>query len=219
MSTRYIDQGYPLLYWATEIEAICPKCGEVGVIKGNPHWKEWSATFMCCNCSHSLKTERDGWCGPVLGIGKRPCGFCGFKWVRVENEYEVASTIKRKEAKAKCPQCKSDNIVSLEFIRNKPTDHAIDPYFGLELALKENTRHGTVWVYGANHLEQLKKYISAQLREGDGTKWSYFTRLPKWLKASKNREMVLKSISKIEKRLITRPSSGRACSAEGNVSR
>ncbi|WP_444885826.1 hypothetical protein [Microbulbifer sp. PSTR4-B] len=208
MNTRYLDEGFPLLHWATEIEAVCPKCNEVGVISGNPYWKDWRATFLCHGCSHSLQTDRDGWHGPVLGMGRRPCGTCGHQWVRVEKVFDDASKINGESTKSKCPQCKSENKVSLKFTRTEPTDHAIDPFFGLELALKEDTRHGTVWAYGATHLEQLKLYTSAQLREGDGTKWSYFTRLPKWLKTSKNRKMVLKAISKLEKRLITNKDSG-----------
>jgi predicted RNA-binding Zn-ribbon protein involved in translation (DUF1610 family) len=66
MSTRYTDEGYPLLHWETSIEVICPKCGGVGVIDGNPTWRDWRATFLCHSCSHSMKSERDGWHGPVL---------------------------------------------------------------------------------------------------------------------------------------------------------
>ncbi|WP_212748233.1 hypothetical protein [Pseudoalteromonas sp. S1727] len=126
--------------------------------------------------------------------------------MHVEKVFDDASKVMGDSAKSKCPQCKSENEVSIKFTRSEPVDHAIDPFFGLELALKENTRHGTVWAYGATHLQQLKLYTAAQLREGDGTKWSYFTRLPKWLKTSKNRELVLKAITKLEKRLITKPS-------------
>jgi hypothetical protein len=142
----------------------------------------------------------------VLGVGRRPCGTCGHKWVRVEKVFEDVTKLKSESAKSRCPHCNSENEMPLKFTRSEPIDHAIDPFFGLELALKEETRHGTVWVYGATHLEQLKLYTSAQLRVGDGRKWSYFTRLPKWLKTSKNRELVLKAIEKLEKRLITKPS-------------
>ncbi len=204
MSTRYIDEGYPLLHWATSIEAVCPKCGGVGVIDGNPMWRDWRATFLCHSCSHSMKTERDGWHGPVLGMGNRPCRSCGHKWVRAEKEFEDPSKIKSESSNTKCPQCNSENEVALEFTRTEPSDHAIDPFFGLELVLKEPTRHGTVWVYGAEHLKHLKEYTAAQHRVASGTKWSYFTRLPKWVKSAKNREAILKAVTKLERRLITR---------------
>ncbi len=162
---------------------------------------------MCHSCSHSMKTETAGWHGPVLGMGMRPCRSCGYKWVVIEREYDDASKIKSEQAKTKCPQCNSENELSLEFTRTEPKDHGIDPFFGLELALKAQTRHGIVWAYGAEHLHNLKQYTAAQLRVSSGTKWSYFTRLPKWLKSSKNRSVVLKAINKLEQQLITRRSS------------
>ena len=204
MNSRYYDEGYSLLYWEKEVEAVCPKCGETGVIKGNPSWREWNATFMCKGCSHSLRTERDNWQGPVRGFGKRPCGYCGHKWVYAEEFCETPSSIKKCKKVSSCPVCNKESEVELTYYKNEPEDHAIDPYFGLELALKENTRHGAVWAYGEPHLEELKKYIGAKLREGSSEKWSYLSRLPTWLKSAKNRDMVLKAIGKLEKRLITR---------------
>jgi len=206
MSNRYFDEGFPLLHWATEIETICPKCGLPGVVNGNPNWKQWEGRFLCHSCSHSMKTNRDGWHGPVLGLGKQPCSKCGHKWVHAEKKFDDVSQLISEYAKSNCPKCNFQNDVLLEFVRTEPEDHAIDPFFGLNLALKESTRYGTVWVYNAEHLSQLKLYISAQLREGNGTKWSYFTRLPKWLKSAKNRALVLKAISKLDRRLITRQS-------------
>ena len=204
MNTKYVDEGFHLLHWATEVEALCPRCSSVGLIKGNPHYKEWSATFMCTSCSHSLKTDRDGWHGPVLGIGQRPCCACGKKWVRVEKTYDDASAIKTNTENSRCENCNTLNEVELDLYRSKPLDHSIEPFFGLDLALKEETRHGVVWAYSASHLAELKKYIGAQLRESSGTKWSYFTRLPGWLKSAKNREQILKVISKLESRVITK---------------
>jgi hypothetical protein len=152
MSTRYLDQGFPLLHWATEIEAICPKCNCVGVVNGNPYWRDWRATFLCHGCSHSLKTDRDGWHGPVLGMGRRPCGTCGFQWIHVEKVFDDTSKVMSDSVKSKCTQCKSENEVSLKFTRSEPVDHAIDRFFGLELALKEDTRHGVLSHTGRSNI-------------------------------------------------------------------
>lgn len=203
MSLRYYDEGYPLVYWATEVEAICPKCGKTGVIKGNPSNREWHATFMCSECSHSLRTEISKWQGPVRGFGSRPCGYCGHKWVYAREFCEIPKAINKCHKVSSCPVCNKESQVKLTYYKSKPEDHAIDPYFGLELALKENTRYGTVWVYGKPHLEELKKYIEAKLREGGSDKWSYFSRLPTWLKSAKNRVLVLKALTKLEKRVIS----------------
>lgn len=209
MTDRYIDQGFHLLHWATQIEALCPQCNQAGVISGNPHWRDWRATFHCYSCTHSLQTGDDPWRGPVLGTGRRPCGACGQQWVTFCQVFKDSSQVPS-VGRANCRHCNAENEVTLKFTRAEPKDHAIDRFFGLELALKEETRHGTVWAYNAEHLHELKQYISARLRENSTTKWSYFARLPNWLKAAKNRAMVLKAIARLEDRLITK----RAASSE-----
>ncbi|MGY5449555.1 hypothetical protein ACVFI8_01175 [Agarivorans sp. MS3-6] len=203
MNTKYIDEGYPLLYWAKLIEAICPKCAGVGVIRGKPDHRDWHASFMCGCCHHSLTSERDKWHGPLKAFGSRPCSRCGHQSVLVSLLFDHPSQITSKHGHAKCPECQSLNEIELSFSRTAPTDNAVDPFFGLELALKEPTRHGVVWAYSAPHLAELKAYISAQHRISAQEKWSYFGRLPQWIKLSKNRQMVLKAISNLERRLTT----------------
>ena len=206
MSTRYIDEGYLLSHshWTTEIQVKCPKCQSDGLIKTDPSRKDRRTTFFCYNCSHHLDTEKDAWLGPILGTGKRPCAKCGHQYVLVETTFENAYKVKSETARSECPRCRAENEIPLTFTNAKPLDYAIDPVFGLELSLKEPTRYGTVWVYGSTHLKELKLYISAQLRERNGTKGSYFTRMPKWLKSTKNRSLILSSLSKLEKRLIVK---------------
>ncbi len=201
MTDRYVDKGYRLLHWATSIEALCPKCGETGLIKGNPKWKEWSATFHCPCCFHSLKTTDNIWLGPVRATGSRPCCSCGHKWVTIDTTFSNISQIKSMTAATQCAICKSPNQVSLEFSRTETEDHGMDPYFGLKLALTQQTRHGIIWVYDAEHLAQLKAYVTAKLRESSDEKWSYFNRLPTWIKSAKTRQEVLKAVAKLEQRL------------------
>lgn len=134
----------------------------------------------------------------------RPRGHCGHKWVLAEELYKTPRDIVGTIKASQCSECKKDSHVDSKFYRKEPEDHAIDSIFGLELALKETTRHGTVWVYGKPHLNELKQYIEAKLREGVTEEWSYFSRLPTWLKSAKNREIVLKAILKLEKRLVNK---------------
>ncbi|WP_417347180.1 hypothetical protein [Ferrimonas sp.] len=203
MNSRYRDPGYPLRYWATQVEVNCPKCDCVALIKGNPDIRAWHATLFCPHCAHTLKTGKSHWQGPVAGFGSRPCQRCGFQSVHCNLAFESASQVSSPVGHAPCPNCQTDNAIELSFTRSAPADHAIDPYFGLELALKEPTRHGVVWVYGAAHLKALKAYIQASLREGSGLKWAYFTRLPTWIKSGKNREEVLKAIARLERRAVS----------------
>ncbi|WP_395502287.1 hypothetical protein [Ectopseudomonas mendocina] len=213
MTDRYTDQGFHLLHWAEQIEALCPQCSQAGLIIGNPHWRNWSAAFHCPSCTHAMTTADDSWRGPVLGSGRRPCGSCGQQWVTFCSIFDEASQAPS-VGRTNCQHCTAENEVTLTFSRAEPVDHAIDPFFGLELALKEETRHGTIWAYNAEHLYEREQFIAARLRENSTSKWSYFARLPSWVKSAKNREMVLKAIARLQRRSITKP----AASSE-NLSR
>ncbi len=197
---RFVDEGYSLLQWADRIDVLCPKCNSHSmVIKGRD---KSPTSFYCESCFHTMSSSSENWKGPVLGIGRKRCNDCGYKWVIVEKEYKDISAVKSPEEPKTCEQCSAVNIIHLKFVRSKPLDNGIDPYFGLDLWFKSSCRYGSIWCYNREHLSVLKSYVSAQLRENSWCKWSYFTRLPKWIKASKNRETVLKTISQLENKKI-----------------
>mgnify|MGYP000856124793 CR=1 FL=1 len=201
MNTRYIDLGYPLLHWAKDIIVICPKCQHDARIKGNPSWRDWAAELFCSHCGYNCKTttRTEGWHGNFVASGRRPCCSCGYKWVSVRKTLTDASQLLADEMNARCQNCQTVNKVPVTHSRAIPADHAIDPFFGLDLALKAPTRHGTIWVYGTPHLQELKCYTIANLRENGAVSpnSSYFSRLPAWIKSAKNRELVLKALEKL----------------------
>lgn len=201
MNTRYTDAGYPLLYWAKDILVVCPKCRQDARIKGNPSWKEWAAELFCAHCGYNCKTtaKTESWQGNFTASGQRPCCSCGHKWVRLNKTISAPSHLLAETMNTRCQNCQTINKVPVTYSRAIPADHAIDPFFGLELALKTPTRHGTVWVYGMPHLQELKCYTTASLRENStaSPNSSYFSRLPAWIKSAKNRELVLKALDKL----------------------
>jgi len=75
--------------------------------------------------------------------------------------------------------------------------------YGHTLYLTEQTRLGEIFVYNKIHLQYLKAYIEADLRER--TYWNvsktYFNRLPSWIKSARHRKEVLKAISRLEEKL------------------
>lgn len=80
---------------------------------------------------------------------------------------------------------------------------AIDPFFYLPLWLKINCEGNTLWAYNFEHLDFLRGNIEAKLRERNGqdlSNKSLGSRLPKWMTSKKNREMVLKRISELQKK-------------------
>jgi hypothetical protein len=86
-------------------------------------------------------------------------------------------------------------------------DSAEQRFFGLDLYLAAECRHGTVWAYNPTHLAELRCWIEAPLRtrtRDDEQGWSnrsWLSRLPAWMKSARHRDEVLKAISELEARL------------------
>ena len=88
----------------------------------------------------------------------------------------------------------------------------VDPYFHIPLWLQVPCVGHTLWAYNQQHLEFLRAYVTSELRQRPiiNTTEQYYdydrnrlleSRLPKWMKLSKNREQVLAGISKLEEKL------------------
>lgn len=80
-----------------------------------------------------------------------------------------------------------------------------DPFFGYRLYLTTATRHGLVFVYNTEQLNDLKAYISAELRQRTYTNKNktYLSRLPAWIKSARNRKEILKAILRLEQMATT----------------
>ncbi|WP_413760666.1 hypothetical protein [Streptomyces sp. MMBL 11-3] len=94
--------------------------------------------------------------------------------------------------------------VALHRDRHAP---ATDPYFDVRLRLQIETRHGWVWAYNLEHLELIRRFVQAPLREGipwhdHGRKMTVVARLPAWMQQAKNRDEVLRAITRIHASLL-----------------
>ncbi|WP_030691123.1 hypothetical protein [Streptomyces globisporus] len=79
---------------------------------------------------------------------------------------------------------------------------ATDPYFGMPLWLQVETRHGWLWAYDLEHLDLIRRFVQASLRErapwyDTGQKMTLVARLPVWIKRAKNRDEILRAVSRI----------------------
>lgn len=84
----------------------------------------------------------------------------------------------------------------------------VDPYFRLPLWLQTQTRHGRLWAYNLEHLDQIRRFVAADLRErapwyDTGQKMTLVARLPVWIKRAKNRGEVLRAIDRVRASLLT----------------
>jgi hypothetical protein len=85
---------------------------------------------------------------------------------------------------------------NVSFIRNTTIKQDLETYLNYEFKVisQANSR-----LYSLKHLKYLKEYVAAKLREdNDRHKYSMITNLPQWIKSAKNREAILKKLSKLE---------------------
>ncbi|MCW8875904.1 MAG: hypothetical protein OQK04_19230 [Kangiellaceae bacterium] len=119
----------------------------------------------------------------------------------------VVVPLGKDNVRASCAECgytedKSSNERSFYWYDDNPTDG----YFGFNLWLKIDCAGNSLWAFNNEHLELLESYVSANLRErtkDEELGWrnsSIASRLPKWIKSSKNRGVLLKAINELKAR-------------------
>lgn len=219
-SRRHRDDGrtlYGFLFAGCDV--VCPNCGAHGRVdyrsEGTP-WS-WSARFRCGRCAfaadappdvwydrRSLSDDRP-WFGPVVVTGSRACGGCGLKWVRIERRFARRPAHPQATLDAQCGRCGRSQSVAVHWAADADVTRCVEPFFGLPLAWREPCRNGReIWVFSAQHLLELKRYVLSTLREREREcthNRSYFMRLPGWVKSAKHRTEVLAAIGRIEKRI------------------
>lgn len=74
-----------------------------------------------------------------------------------------------------------------------------DPYFYYPVLLQRPFKGEVLWAYNRRHLMLLREYIGASLRETAGRQahHSLIVRLPAWMKASKNRDALVKLLDEM----------------------
>ena len=76
------------------------------------------------------------------------------------------------------------------------------------LWLRAETRHGELWAYNLEHLDVIRRFVAADLRErapwyDTGRKMTLVARLPAWIKSAKNRGEVLRAIDRLRGSVTT----------------
>ena len=138
------------------------------------------------------------WYGPVyLAPAYNRCDYCG-------SALHLCEKVNRFKDKleAKCTGCKQEKKYDVHYsLTYANSKQAIDPYFGLQLWLQTHVGQNVLWAYNFEHLQYLKTYVSAKLREAaEGGKYSLAWKLPNFIKVSKNRDKILKVIDRLERK-------------------
>ena len=103
-----------------------------------------------------------------------------------------------KTARLFCLHC-GCNKETTTAIKNGTIEMPAHQYFQAALWLQAPFKNDVFWAYNYNHLEYLERYISATIREHkDRTGFTLLEKLPKFYHEAKNRESLLKIITKLK---------------------
>ena len=213
---RFRDRGQVLYGFLLEgCEVRCPSCqaaARVAYAQAGP-WT-WVARLRCGQCAFSADSapsrlysafvldEASAWFGPVHATGRRACGRCGAKWVYARDRRVDGGRHRPATLQAACARCGHVQPVAVRWYPHHDAAAGTEPLLGLALVLREAVGPGReVWAFNHAHLQALKAYVGARLRErACNHNRSHFMRLPAWIKSAKQRDGVLAAIARIERR-------------------
>ena len=140
------------------------------------------------------ESDSETWSGYFQGFINRACGNCGSGICHTTEPIKTPY----KSLEITCEVCKAGKEYEIQWYRYR-NEKATDPYFGFELFLQTNVKDNVLWLYNIEHLTYLREYVEARLREDDTRhKYSMITNLPKWVKASKNRDLIVRKLHKLQ---------------------
>ncbi|MBK0402518.1 hypothetical protein I5M27_05945 [Adhaeribacter sp. BT258] len=173
---------------------VCPKCKKLAIVTTNQLYDTSEDKLVCNNCNHSEKADELIRFNAII---KRNCDNCGnLIEITIPNNKE-----KTEELTIPCPFC---GIARTYKPRNEgyklfyKCTEICDPIFNLPLWFQTEIKGEIFWAYNREHLQEIKKYVSAKLRERQTTTHTTMVeRLPNFIKSAKNRASILKAINKL----------------------
>ena len=193
---RFRDNGKYNVEFQKCIAVTCPVCQKMAsVLSDGKVWRPCNTKLFCENCRLVETKGNNRWYGPMIGLVKRRCYQCGrrlkknIKGPKHSYQYNLV-----------CPGCGCEMLEPIVWTRQfKPT--ACDPHFGLRLWFVGSVKGNEFWAYNREHLAFLKNYVSAKVRVREpNLNSSLVSRLPTWMLSAKNRQAVIREISKLERK-------------------
>lgn len=190
---RIQEKNVKVAAYSDFILVECPKCKcKAEVLNSDEHRRK-----VHCQYCGFIKTEHDNYWNGTYMLYTPRCPICGNRDFYKKSNVKLKST-KEVIKSITCQQCQKTSKVKLDLI--KETSIPTDPYFGLKLWLQKSINSDTLWFYNYLHLQDIKEYIQAELREKiPNNKRTMFSKLPKWMKLSSQREKIIESIEQLEK--------------------
>jgi hypothetical protein len=187
--TRFDDEGRRLVEFSDRVEVRCPACSGRALVSrpevGSP------ARIVCRSCPYAVSFDETGWLGAMHGHVRRRCDGCG-QWL--ERRFDGPRPPREAHLICSCGW-RGKEAVTMD----REVSGPIDPVFGLELWFTAPFKGETVWAYNVEHLRFLRAYLAADLRQRTPNQNSSLTsRLPRWMKAAKNRSALVALIDEME---------------------
>ena len=193
---RYNGEPKRLYDFMSEFAVHCPVCNERATVYVPYFLHFMEARLKCNSCHFSEKIESRI---QYKLSGRAKCIHClEFLDLSKINPYKEIP----KFVNVKCGSCLRINKVNknwnAEVVKYQNTG-VTDPAFGLPLWYKTEIKGNIFWAYNLEHLIEIRDYVEARLRERSTHrfKMTMVEKLPDFLKAAKNRKLVLKHIAKM----------------------
>lgn len=224
---RFIDEGISgLSLLKPEIWVHCPKCQKLAKIIEIKERELETVRVFCTHCTYrktlqhihiqtydymsyyfNLNENMAEWSGACEVKINAKCTICKEGKYKYLGQYARKSLIPR-EIVVSCNFCLRENRFDDSTYTLRKISYSkvgFDPYYAYRLFLNIAVRQGQICVYNPTHLEILKKFIQADLRERKFSNYnrSYFSRLPAWIKSTRNRKEILKAILRLEQMAST----------------
>lgn len=224
---RFIDEGISgLSLLKPEIWVHCPKCQKLAKIIEIKERELETVRVFCTHCTYrktlqhihiqtydymsyyfNLNENMAEWSGACEVKINAKCTICKEGKYKYLRQYARKSLIPR-EIVVSCNFCLRENRFDDSTYTLRKISYSkvgFDPYYAYRLFLNIAVRQGQICVFNPTHLEILKKFIQADLRERKFSNYnrSYFSRLPAWIKSTRNRKEILKAILRLEQMAST----------------
>ncbi len=197
---RFQDNEQYLSQMADIFLVRCPRCMGRARVRSSETSPDRVGRVACeqCGFEQSQGLNMASWRGPVRVPASQRCHYCG-RWLR--RSWRRDDAPREREIVLPCPNCERTTRVPLKW---EPISWG-DPYdwfFGLPLWLQSPCCGEVLWAYNEHHLQFLKDYVGATLRERQPNRnGSLASRLPKWIKRAANRGEILRCIEHLERLL------------------
>lgn len=187
---RYSDPNTHLSHYATHFFVHCPKCDGRAFINSE-------SRLTCTACFHVEQPTH--WYGAATAYVAVKCRECHHQLSR-----SAPWNGQWKKLAMHCEKCGDDCEYEASISKHHlHQGRMTDPVFGLPLWMQKEFRNELFWAYNHEHLDVLRNYISAKLRERSVESRGYnpqrknnamLSRLPDFMKKASNREDLLKVI-------------------------